>query len=84
VTVAVREQEGVAGFEFDFLRNADAHAVLAPTLEGFSPTREMPESPRLRNKAGNWLSKDHAAHRYRWQAPAPEDLLLFLPIRARG
>jgi len=32
--VAVGEQEGVAGFEFDFLRNADAHAVLAPTLEG--------------------------------------------------
>jgi hypothetical protein len=24
-------------------RNADAHAVLAPALEGFAPTPELPE-----------------------------------------
>jgi hypothetical protein len=53
VNVAVGKQEGVAGCEFDFLRNADAHAVLALPLEGFSPTPEMrnrradPLVPRL-------------------------------------
>jgi hypothetical protein len=35
VTVAGAEQERVAGFEFGFLRNAEARS--------FSPTPEMPE-----------------------------------------
>jgi predicted ATPase len=52
--IAVAKQQGTRSFELraalslaklyqSIGRPADAHAVLAPTLEGFSPTLEMPE-----------------------------------------
>jgi predicted ATPase len=52
--VAIAEQQGMRSFGLRTAlslaklyqstgRPADAHAVLAPALEGFSPTAEMPE-----------------------------------------
>ena len=52
--IAVAKQQGARSFELraalslaklyqSTARPADAHAVLAPALEGFSPTPEMPE-----------------------------------------
>ena len=52
--IAVAKQQGTRSFELraalslaklyqSTARPADAHAVLAPALEGFSPTPEMPE-----------------------------------------
>jgi adenylate cyclase len=52
--IAVARQQKARSFELQaalslaklyqsISRHADAHAVLAPALEGFSPTREMPE-----------------------------------------
>ena len=52
--IAVAKQQGTRSFELraalslakmyqSTVRPADAHAVLAPALEGFSPTPEMPE-----------------------------------------
>ena len=52
--IAVAKQQGTRSFELRAAlslaklyqstgRPADAHAVLAPALEGFSPTPEMPE-----------------------------------------
>ena len=52
--VAVAKQQGARSFELRAAlalakvyhrtrRRAEAHAILAPTLEGFSPTPEMPE-----------------------------------------
>jgi hypothetical protein len=35
-------------------RRAEAHAALAPALEGFSPTPEMPRSPRRRRSSRHW------------------------------
>jgi predicted ATPase len=53
-TIAVAEQQGALSFSLlaslslaklyqTTARPADAHAVLAPALEGFSPTPEMPQ-----------------------------------------
>ena len=52
--IAVAKQQGTRSFELraalalaklyqSTARPAEAHAVLAPALEGFSPTPEMPE-----------------------------------------
>jgi predicted ATPase len=57
--VAVARQQTTRSFELraalslaklyqSTARPLDAHAVLAPALEGFSPTPEMPESLRRR------------------------------------
>ena len=57
--IAVAKQQGTRSFELRAAlslaklyqstgRPADAHAVLAPALEGFSPTPEMPEIARRR------------------------------------
>jgi hypothetical protein len=53
--IALARQQGARSYELlasfslaklyqSIGRPADAHAVLAPALEGFSPTPEMPES----------------------------------------
>jgi predicted ATPase len=52
--IAIAQRQGTRSFELRAVlslaklyqstsRPADAHAVLAPALEGFLPTREMPE-----------------------------------------
>ena len=57
--IAVAKQQATRSFELraalslaklyqSTCRPLDAHAVLAPALVGFSPTPEMPRSPRLR------------------------------------
>ena len=47
IAIAVAGRRGTRSFELraalSLGRPADAHAVLAPALEGFSPTPEMPE-----------------------------------------
>jgi hypothetical protein len=39
-------------------RPADAHAVLAPALEGFSPTPEMPEIEEGEELLAAWSARD--------------------------
>ena len=57
--IAIAKQQGTRSFELRAAlalaklyrstgRPADAHAVLAPALEGFSPTSEMPEIEEAR------------------------------------
>jgi predicted ATPase len=78
--IAVAKQQGTRSFELRAAlslaklyqstdRPADAHAVLAPALDGFAPTKEMPEIAEaqalLASLSGTDEVKAEAAHRQR-------------------
>jgi predicted ATPase len=100
--IAIAEEQGARSYVFlaslslaklyqSTARPADAHAVLAPALEGFSPTPEMPEIAEAqalleslaRGVEGAVASKDQATRpqpkfllkHFSWQS-GHEDLML--------
>jgi hypothetical protein len=72
--IAIAEQQGMRSFGLRAAlslaklyqstgRPADAHAVLVPALEGFSPTPEMPEIEEAEELLAAWSARDGSARR---------------------